>query len=108
MRRLLLQIGTVVAVLPLATTMCTAQTSAEAVYRSNCAMCHGKTGAGATPRGEMLRVKPFTDLTVLQMTDTAMAIIVANGKGRMPGFANKLSSSQTTTIIQYIHQLQGK
>jgi mono/diheme cytochrome c family protein len=108
MKKTLLQIGMLSAMLLLAIATCSAQTGAETDYTVNCVTCHGQTGAGDTSLGRVLKVKPFTDFAVLQMTDSAISDIVANGKNRMPGFSKKLTNDQVNALIQYIHQLQGK
>lgn len=108
MKTLVVQTEALIATLIFAVAVCASQTGASAVYTSNCAMCHGKTGSGDAPMGRVLKVKPFNDPTVLQMTDSALNDIVTNGKGRMRGYGTRLSSDQVASLIQYIHQLQGK
>lgn len=85
-----------------------AQTTAESDFRANCAMCHGKTGAGETPMGRVLKVTPFSDPTVVAMTDSALNNAVINGQGKMQAYSTNLSSTQITNLIQYIRQLQSK
>lgn len=108
MRKFVLQCTILAALLVFVAAEFSAQTRVEAVYAAKCAMCHGKEGSGDRPMGRVLKVKPFTDPTVLQMTDATMDDIVTNGKGRMPGFAKMLSTDDITSLIQYIHQLEGK
>ena len=70
----------------------------EQVYKSVCAACHmqdakGGTGAGTIPA---LAANP-------KLAGAAYPIVVvAGGKGGMPGFAGTLSNAQMANVITYV------
>lgn len=66
-----------------------------AIYRAVCAMCHGKAGQGAS--APPIRFREGTRQTI------------AEGKGKMPGFASSvggpLSQTQIEALVQWLHDL---
>lgn len=80
----------------------------ENVYDSLCLSCHGVYGRGdgpvaktlpAPPRG--LLAPPFQQ----QMTDEALAEIIANGKGAMPGSGDVLSTEERKAVLTFVRLL---
>jgi len=71
--------------------------SGKGLYDSNCAGCHGATGAGSAA-GTPLNAENAGD--VKQVSD-----ITRNGKGSMPGFARKLKDDQIQAIAKYVSTL---
>jgi mono/diheme cytochrome c family protein len=86
-----------------------AQTSADAslmtnpVYQKNCAKCHGKTAEGRHFGGPSL----ISDKTTAASDDELRGVI-ANGKGRMPKYAGKLSPEEINTLVEQITALNKK
>ncbi|MDP2309902.1 MAG: cytochrome c [Pseudomonadota bacterium] len=76
-------------------------TAGEAVYTANCSSCHGADGTGATADA--------SDLTVVtnELTDTAMATAINDGKGTMPGFSSSLDEQAVADVIAYLHEAFG-
>ena len=77
--------------------------TSNSVYEKNCAKCHGKTAEGRHFGGpsllnEKVSASPAEDLHN----------IIANGKGRMPKYANKLSAEEIDTLVQQIKAQQIK
>jgi mono/diheme cytochrome c family protein len=89
-------------------TVSLAQSGGEATYKAKCQMCHGATGAGDTPAGKAMKVKPFSDPIMIKMSDATVLALTRNGSGKMPAFKDKLTDSQIQEVIAYIHQLQKK
>lgn len=85
-----------------------AQQPAADVYKANCAMCHGAAGDGNTPAGKRFQVPSFTSADVLKESDANLLVLVKNGKGKMPAWHDKLSDSQMSDLVGYIHTLQKK
>lgn len=73
------------------------------VYKKDCAKCHGKTAGGRHFGGpslvsEKVATAPADDLRK----------IIANGKGHMPKFANKLTAEEIDTLVQQIQAVNKK
>jgi mono/diheme cytochrome c family protein len=74
-----------------------ASLTSNSVYEKNCAKCHGKTGEGRHFGGPPL----ISDKVANESVDDLRAIIT-HGKGRMPHFDTKLSSSDIDTLVLQI------
>ena len=85
-----------------------AQSPVAALYKEKCQMCHAADGRGDTPAGKALKVRSFTLPEVLKESDADLLAVMKNGKNKMPAFAGKLTESQFTELIAYIHTLQKK
>ncbi|HYM05545.1 MAG TPA: cytochrome c [Terriglobales bacterium] len=71
--------------------------TANPVYQKNCAKCHGKTAEGRHFGGPSLfSDKPAADLRT----------IIADGKHRMPKYADKLKADEIDTLVQQIAALK--
>lgn len=87
-----------------------ARAAGAAVYRVNCAMCHGPQGNGdgpATKRG----VPPPPSLITgksAQMKDGQLMHILTYGQGGMAPFAAQLSLDQRWQAIAYVRELQAQ
>jgi cytochrome c6 len=95
LRILLLAIGVVA--LPVAVSA-----DGAATYKSRCAMCHGADGAGQTPAGKSMKVKPLGSDEVQKLTDDEMSKIIADGKGKMPGYKSKLSAEEIGLVVKFV------
>jgi mono/diheme cytochrome c family protein len=80
-------------------------------YGSDCAMCHGKTGAGD---GDLatdmkLKLKDYRDPDALKsMTDGEIYSMIANGKGQMSGEAGRMQPTQIWNVVNYVRSLGKK
>jgi mono/diheme cytochrome c family protein len=80
-------------------------------YTSDCAMCHGKAGAGG---GELavtmnLTLRDYRDPASLKaLPDGEIYSIIANGKGQMTGEAGRMKSAQMWDVVNYIRSLSKK
>lgn len=75
------------------------QLTANAVYKKNCAKCHGKTAEGRHFGGPSLISEKVSGASL-----DDLRIIIANGKGRMPKFSSKLTP---VDIDQLLMQIKG-
>ena len=67
------------------------------VFQKNCAKCHGKTAEGRHFGGPSL----LSEKTVATSADD-LRNLIANGKGRMPKYAGKLTSEEIGMLVQQI------
>jgi len=75
----------------------------NSVYKKNCAKCHGKTAGGRMLGGPGL----ISDKAAAMSADD-LHTMIANGKGRMPKFAGKLTSDEIDTLDRQIEALNQK
>jgi mono/diheme cytochrome c family protein len=81
------------------------------VYASDCAMCHGKEGAGA---GDLaadmhLMLRDYRDPASLKdLTDAEIYSIISNGKGQMTGEAGRTKPVHIWDLVNYIRSLSKK
>lgn len=81
---------------------------AEATYKAKCAGCHGPDGAGSTPAGKAMKVRDFHAPEVQKETDGEMTDIIANGKDKMPKYADKLKDAEIKELVAYVRGLGKK
>ena len=78
---------------------------AAAIFKSNCAACHGADGRGHSPMGKALHVKDLASDDVQKQSDEALEKIIVDGKGKMAGFKGKLSESDIDALVKFIRSL---
>ena len=76
---------------------------AAATYKAKCAVCHGPDG-----KGGKMGTKDFAAPDVQKESDAEMAGIIANGKGKMPKYADKLKENEIKDLVTYIRSLAKK
>ena len=80
-------------------------------YGFDCAMCHGKGGAGDGDLAESmhLKLKDYRDAAVLKgLTDGEMYTIIMNGKGQMSGEEGRMKPEQVWNVVNYVRSLAKK
>lgn len=78
-----------------------APTSGAAIYRANCATCHGAAGQGFV--GPAL-----AGVVATKYPDVADQIaVVTNGRGAMPGFGSRLSAEQIRSVVDHTRTKLG-
>lgn len=82
--------------------------NAEANYKAKCAGCHGPDGTGSTPAGKAMKVRDFHAPEVQKETDAELADIIANGKNKMPKYADKLKDPEIKDLAAYVRGLGKK
>lgn len=83
-----------------------AQTSGAEIYKSKCAMCHGPDGLAATPTAKNLKVISFKAPEKIKATDAQFIASTRDGKGRMPGYKDKLTDAQIKAVTAFVRTLQ--
>jgi mono/diheme cytochrome c family protein len=77
-----------------------------AIYKSKCAMCHGPDGAGLTPMGKNMKLRDLRTADVQKRTDTDLAAVIANGKGRMPAYKAKMTPADIDALVTFIRSIK--
>lgn len=77
---------------------------AAAVYKRQCASCHGANGSGQTAMGKAMKVRDLRSQEVQRMSDQELFDITAKGKGKMPAYA-KLGDETIHALVRYIREL---
>jgi len=85
-----------------------AQNPGEAIYKQNCAVCHGPDGEANTPVAKALKAQSLKAPAIIKKSDAELIEFVKKGKGNMPAFGAKLSDSQVKEVIAYVRALQKK
>jgi mono/diheme cytochrome c family protein len=86
-----------------------AQTKADgslvtnAIFKKDCAKCHGKTAEGRHFGGPSL----ISDKTSAA-SDDELRNVISNGKGRMPKYAGKLTPEEISTLVEQIKAVNKK
>jgi mono/diheme cytochrome c family protein len=83
-----------------------AQTSGAEIYKSKCAMCHGPDGLATTPAAKSLKVISFKAPEKIKATDAQFITSTRDGKGKMPGYKDKLSDAQIKAVTAFVRTLQ--
>lgn len=80
-------------------------------YGTDCAMCHGKTGAGdGDLAADMkLTLKDYRDPEALKtMTDGEIYALIDKGKGQMSGEEGRMKPAQIWNVVNYVRSLSKK
>ena len=80
--------------------------SGAQLFGSKCAMCHGKEGAANTPMAKNMKLKPLSSPEVQKASDAELKTTIEKGKGKMPAYGSKLSSTQIDELVKYIRSLK--
>lgn len=76
--------------------------AARAIFLTQCASCHGETGHGDGPMGAMFRPADLASQAVQSKPDDELARVIASGRGRMPGFGERLNPEAVTLLVRLI------
>src|SRR6266404_5420462 len=77
----------------------------------DCAMCHGKEGAGDGDLAEdmHLKLRDFRDASTLKdLSDGDIYSIINNGKGKMMGEEGRLKPDEIWDIVNFVRTLPKK
>jgi mono/diheme cytochrome c family protein len=80
----------------------------QELFGANCVSCHGETGKGDGPEAASLAPKPsdFSDRAAMAAkSNQDLFDAIANGKGKMPAWKNKLTETNRWLIVDYIRSL---
>jgi cytochrome c6 len=75
--------------------------ASSAMFRTKCAMCHGRDGGGSEV-GKSMNVPDLRTPAVQKLPDAQLLRIISNGKGGMPSFKNSLREDQIHSMVSYI------
>jgi mono/diheme cytochrome c family protein len=78
-----------------------------ALFKAKCAMCHGQDGAGKTAMGQKLNIRDLRSTEVQKQSDAELAKFIGQGKGKMPGYDNKISPDDIHAIVSHIRTLKN-
>ena len=79
-----------------------------AVYKANCAKCHGETGMADTPAGKALKAPAFPgDAKVSGMAVPDLVTRIKENK-KHEGFVKKMSDDDVTAAAGFVKDLAGK
>jgi len=83
--------------------------TAEEIYSSDCAKCHGKDGRAKSMHGKMVHARDFTDAQwQSQTSDEQIIKSIADGKGKMPAFGKKLSQDEIKSLVPIVRGFKGQ
>jgi len=82
-----------------------AEDDAGKIYKTNCVLCHSANGSGDSPTGKAMKAKDLRSDDVQKSSDSDLAGIITNGKGKMPAFGKKLSPDAIKSLVAYIRAL---
>jgi len=74
------------------------QAAGEAVYKANCASCHGEDGKGIVENS-----RDFTDVDYMRAgVPVDFYAAVSGGRGAMPGFEDALTDEERWNVVYYL------
>jgi mono/diheme cytochrome c family protein len=78
------------------------------LYLKHCTLCHGPNARGDGPAAKGLRQKP-TDLAAMagMHEDGDVAWKIAEGRGVMPGWKERLTEEQIWDLVNFTQSLKG-
>ena len=79
---------------------------AAALYKDKCALCHGADGTGKTPVGKSMKVRDLRSNDVQKQDAKALFKVIADGKGKMPAFKSKLSTTDIDALVAFIKAMK--
>jgi len=79
-----------------------------ATFKAKCAACHGMDGSGNTGPGKSMKVRDLRSADVQKQSDDQLSKIIANGKGKMPGYSKSLGADACNELVAYVRKLGGK
>jgi mono/diheme cytochrome c family protein len=89
----------------------TSVASGKKKYGQDCAMCHGKEGAGDGDLAEdmHLKLKDFRETEALKdLSDADIYKIINNGKGKMMGEEGRLKPDEIWDVVNFVRTLSKK
>ncbi len=84
----------------------------EELFKSKCALCHGKDGKGSEKTAKLLN----TELKAMNLTldehqkksDAELTKVINEGQKKMKGFKGKLKDEEITSVLGYVRSLAPK
>lgn len=82
-----------------------AESGAE-LYKAKCQMCHGADGTPSAAMAKSMGLKDLKSDEVQKQSDADLKNAVSKGKGKMTGFAGKLTDAQIDEVVKYVRSLK--
>jgi mono/diheme cytochrome c family protein len=79
-----------------------------AIYKAKCAACHGADGKGQSPMGKKMNLRDLGSPEVQKQTDKELYDWTAVGKGKMPGYKDKLNDEEIKALVTHIRAFAKK
>jgi cytochrome c6 len=83
----------------------------RAVFKDNCAKCHGENAAGGRVQveGREIKVPNLTGEHARKPTDERLVAKITEGDDEMPAFKDKLAPEQIQELVRFIRkEFQGR
>jgi mono/diheme cytochrome c family protein len=96
---------TLVAMMAATMTTAFAQSGADN-YKAKCAMCHSADGSASGPVGKSMKIPAFNAPEANKMSEADIITVIKNGKGKMTGYAGKLTDAQIKDVAGFVKTLQ--
>ena len=81
--------------------------SAAELYSKNCASCHGRDGRAKTSRARRNHARDLSESEWQErVSDERIFNSIMNGKGKMPGYARKISEQEIDALVTYVRSLR--
>jgi cytochrome c6 len=77
-------------------------------FKTNCVLCHASNGSGDSPVGKSMHARDLRSAEVQSQSDTALAEIIAKGKGKMPAFGKKMPPADLNSMAAYVRTFAAK
>jgi cytochrome c6 len=104
MKKLTLLLAALVVIALASAPAAQAAADGKALYEAKCAMCHGKDGVAkpiAKGSANFNDVK-WQEATKVEAIETA----IADGKGKMKGYKNKMSAEEIKAVAAYVKTMK--
>jgi mono/diheme cytochrome c family protein len=79
-----------------------------ATFKAKCASCHGADGKGQTPMGKKMNLRDLGSPEVQKQTDKELYDWTAVGKGKMPGYKDKLTDAEIKALVAHMRAFATK
>jgi cytochrome c6 len=76
------------------------------LYKAKCQMCHGADGTPSASMAKSMGLKDLKSDDVQKQSDADLKTAVSKGKGKMTGFAGKLTDPQIDEVVKYVRSLK--
>lgn len=81
--------------------------TATALYAKHCASCHGKDGRSKTLKAKFNKARNLTESGWQEaVSDERIYNSITNGRGKMPGFAKKMSEAEIDALVLLVRGLR--
>jgi mono/diheme cytochrome c family protein len=83
----------------------TAQPDGKALYATNCAKCHGDTGAADTPVGKAMKAKSLIDPRLAQEGGVSLVVKTVRENPKHAALSPSLKDDELAAIAEFVKAL---